>query len=107
MKLPYDDVHLIADPLYGYLRITLSRAGDLAGARQRDAQVAVQRGGDEVDVVVGELHRPKPTAGARQRQGCGGRMQMTDGELRVLQYAAVGAQAQDRARAQADAAPDS
>src|SRR5512139_2811160 len=22
MKLPYDDVHLIADPLYGYLRIT-------------------------------------------------------------------------------------
>ena len=27
MKLPYDDVHLIADPLYGYLRITLARAG--------------------------------------------------------------------------------
>ena len=30
MKLPYDDVHLIADPLYGYLRITLSRAGEIA-----------------------------------------------------------------------------
>jgi HD superfamily phosphohydrolase len=32
MKLPYDDVHLIADPLYGYLRITLSRAGEIAEA---------------------------------------------------------------------------
>ena len=30
MKLPYDDVHLIADPLYGYLRITLSRSGEIA-----------------------------------------------------------------------------
>jgi HD superfamily phosphohydrolase len=30
MKLPYEDVHLIADPLYGYLRITLSRAGEIA-----------------------------------------------------------------------------
>ncbi len=30
MRLPYDDVHLIADPLYGYLRITLSRAGEIA-----------------------------------------------------------------------------
>lgn len=30
MKLPYDDVHLIADPLYGYLRITLSKAGEIA-----------------------------------------------------------------------------
>ena len=32
VKLPYDDVHLIADPLYGYLRITLSRAGEIAEA---------------------------------------------------------------------------
>ena len=32
MRLPYDDVHLIADPLYGYLRITLSRAGEIAEA---------------------------------------------------------------------------
>lgn len=32
MKLPYDDIHLIADPLYGYLRITLSRAGEIAEA---------------------------------------------------------------------------
>lgn len=32
MKLPYDDVHLIADPLYGYLRITLSREGEIAEA---------------------------------------------------------------------------
>lgn len=32
MKLPYDDVHLIADPLCGYLRITLSRAGEIAEA---------------------------------------------------------------------------
>ena len=32
MKLPYDDVHLIADPLYGYLRITLSRQGEIAEA---------------------------------------------------------------------------
>src|SRR5665647_1327379 len=32
MKLPYDEVHLIADPLYGYLRITLSRAGEIAEA---------------------------------------------------------------------------
>ena len=32
MKLPYDDVHLIADPLYGYLRITLSRSGEIAEA---------------------------------------------------------------------------
>jgi hypothetical protein len=32
MKLPYDAVHLIADPLYGYLRITLSRAGEIAEA---------------------------------------------------------------------------
>ena len=32
MKLPYDDVHLISDPLYGYLRITLSRAGEIAEA---------------------------------------------------------------------------
>ena len=32
MKLPYDDVHLIADPLYGYLRITLSRAAEIAEA---------------------------------------------------------------------------
>lgn len=30
MKLPYDDLHLIADPLYGYLRITLSHAGEIA-----------------------------------------------------------------------------
>lgn len=30
MKLPYDDVHLIADPLYGYLRITLARSGEIA-----------------------------------------------------------------------------
>ena len=31
MKLPYDDVHLIADPLYGYLRITTPRsAGEVA-----------------------------------------------------------------------------
>ena len=32
MRLPYDDVHLIADPLYGYLQITLSRAGEIAEA---------------------------------------------------------------------------
>lgn len=32
MRLPYDDVHLIADPLYGYLRITLSRAGEISEA---------------------------------------------------------------------------
>jgi len=32
VKLPYDDVHLIADPLYGYLRITLSRQGEIAEA---------------------------------------------------------------------------
>ncbi len=32
MKLLYDDVHLIADPLYGYLRICLSRAGEIAEA---------------------------------------------------------------------------
>lgn len=32
MRLPYDDIHLIADPLYGYLRITLSRAGEIAEA---------------------------------------------------------------------------
>lgn len=31
MGLPYDDVHLIADPLYGYLRITTPRsAGEVA-----------------------------------------------------------------------------
>ena len=28
MGLPYEDVHLIADPLYGYLRITTPRGGD-------------------------------------------------------------------------------
>ncbi len=28
MGLPYDDVHLIADPLYGYLRITTPRAAE-------------------------------------------------------------------------------
>jgi HD superfamily phosphohydrolase len=32
VRLPYDDIHLIADPLYGYLRITLSRAGEIAEA---------------------------------------------------------------------------
>jgi hypothetical protein len=37
--------------------------GDLAGAGQRDAQVAVERIGDEMDVVVGELHRAHPAAG--------------------------------------------
>ena len=25
MALPYDEIHLIADPLYGYLRITVPR----------------------------------------------------------------------------------
>ena len=38
--------------------------GDLAGARQRDAQVAVERIGDEMDVVVGESHRAQPGDGA-------------------------------------------
>ena len=47
--------------------------GDLAGSRQRDAQVAVQRVGDEVDVVVGQLHPPHPTAGPGRRQGGGAR----------------------------------
>ena len=28
MNLPYDDVHLIADPLYGYLRITMAKSDD-------------------------------------------------------------------------------
>ena len=33
MKLPYDDVHLIADPLYGYTRITVpQRPGEVAEA---------------------------------------------------------------------------
>jgi len=33
MGLPYDDIHLIADPLYGYLRITVPRtAGEVAEA---------------------------------------------------------------------------
>ena len=41
MKLPYDDVHLIADPLYGYLRITLSRAGEIAEADVIDNPWAV------------------------------------------------------------------
>lgn len=32
MKLPYDDIHLIADPLYDYLRITLAHSGEIAEA---------------------------------------------------------------------------
>ncbi len=33
MALPYDDIHLIADPLYGYLRITMAgRDGEVAEA---------------------------------------------------------------------------
>jgi len=33
MGLPYDDIHLIADPLYGYLRITVPRTeGEVAEA---------------------------------------------------------------------------
>ena len=33
MGLPYDDIHLIADPLYGYLRITVPRSeGEVAEA---------------------------------------------------------------------------
>jgi hypothetical protein len=43
--------------------------GDLAGAGQRDAQVPVQRVGDEVDVVVGELHRVQTTAAPGREQG--------------------------------------
>ena len=46
------------------------RLGDLSGSRQRDAQVAVQGVGDEVDVVVGELHaraRASLAASARRR----------------------------------------
>ena len=39
------------------------RLRDLARAGERDAQVAVQRVGDEVDVVVGELHRPSLSSG--------------------------------------------
>ena len=45
------------------------RLRDLAGARQGDAQVAVEGVGDEVDVVVRKLHRPHPTAGSGRRQG--------------------------------------
>ena len=45
------------------------RLRDLAGAGERDAQVAVQRVGDEVDVVVGELHRFQPIVGSGRRQG--------------------------------------
>ncbi len=32
MSLPYDNLHLIADPLYGYLRITLSHTGEVSEA---------------------------------------------------------------------------
>ena len=42
---------------------------DLAGARERDAQIPVQGVGDEMDVVVGELHGPKTTAGPGRPQG--------------------------------------
>ena len=49
------------------------RFRDLAGARERDAQVAVQRVGDEVDVVVGELHGVHPIAGLGRPQGSGAR----------------------------------
>ena len=41
------------------------RLGDLPRTGQRDAQVAVQGVGDEVDVVVGELHAPHPIARVR------------------------------------------
>ena len=43
--------------------------GDLAGAGQRDAQVAAERIGDEMDVVVGELHRVQTTAAPGREQG--------------------------------------
>ena len=42
------------------------RLGDLAGPGQRDAQVPVQRVGDEVDVVVRESHRGVLTASVRR-----------------------------------------
>jgi len=39
MHLPYDDVHPIADPLYGYLRITVpSTAGEVTEAALVDDQ---------------------------------------------------------------------
>ncbi len=47
--------------------------GDLAGARQGDAEVPVERVGDQVDVVVGQLHRrptpsvPRPAPRRRAR----------------------------------------
>ena len=43
MPLPYDDVHLIADPLYGYLRITLRRASRRDRRSRRHRRPWVQR----------------------------------------------------------------
>ena len=48
------------------------RFRDLSGVRERDAQVPVERVGDEVDVVVRELHGCHPIAVPERRQGSAG-----------------------------------
>ena len=55
MKLPYDDVHLIADPLYGYLRITpLARRRDRrAGRHRQPVGAAPQAHPPAAELVVG------------------------------------------------------
>ncbi len=75
MKLPYDDVHLIADPLYGYLRITaVAGRRDRRGRRHRQpVGAAAQAHPPAAELVVGVPHRraqplrPQPRRHAPRR----------------------------------------